>query len=263
MVNPLSRSLPWHIYVWLDQSAALFWSGACQVNKKLLTSSPFHRQRVPRIHLPSIETRVDLLKATFTPFIRRMDALKQQALINQFVNVAGCASDQAKKLLQAGHWQFEVSEIFVYIHTIAHAMLCFVSVCVTTPALFIRFSIHLFFTDRTQFVLPRSSNPVSFSTFGKCLDDRWKRTKCQFEFTHTHVVMLMLIFLSFSQLVTPANTPATPPNFPEALFALQRLSASDSNTKSNQQEVRWFGFRVDYAVYHRCRISILSAGGRD
>ncbi|CAB4006484.1 UBA-like domain-containing 2 [Paramuricea clavata] len=39
-----------------------------------------------------------------------MDALRQQAMINQFVNVAGCAVDQAKKLLQAGNWQFEVSE---------------------------------------------------------------------------------------------------------------------------------------------------------
>ncbi|CAB4006483.1 UBA-like domain-containing 2, partial [Paramuricea clavata] len=38
-----------------------------------------------------------------------MDALRQQAMINQFVNVAGCAVDQAKKLLQAGNWQFETA----------------------------------------------------------------------------------------------------------------------------------------------------------
>lgn len=29
-------------------------------------------------------------------------------MINQFVLTAGCAADQAKRLLQASHWQFEV-----------------------------------------------------------------------------------------------------------------------------------------------------------
>ena len=38
----------------------------------------------------------------------RMDKLKEQAMINQFVMVAGCARDQARQLLQAAHWQFEV-----------------------------------------------------------------------------------------------------------------------------------------------------------
>lgn len=37
-----------------------------------------------------------------------MDELKHQVMINQFVVTAGCASDQAKQLLQAAHWQFEV-----------------------------------------------------------------------------------------------------------------------------------------------------------
>ena len=29
-------------------------------------------------------------------------------MINQFVLAAGCAREQAKQLLQAAHWQFEV-----------------------------------------------------------------------------------------------------------------------------------------------------------
>lgn len=37
-----------------------------------------------------------------------MDELKHQLMINQFVLTAGCAADQAKQLLQAAHWQFEV-----------------------------------------------------------------------------------------------------------------------------------------------------------
>jgi len=38
-----------------------------------------------------------------------MDTLREQVMINQFVLVAGCANDQARSLLQAAHWQFEVS----------------------------------------------------------------------------------------------------------------------------------------------------------
>lgn len=37
-----------------------------------------------------------------------MDELRHQVMINQFVLAAGCAADQAKQLLQAAHWQFEV-----------------------------------------------------------------------------------------------------------------------------------------------------------
>lgn len=38
-----------------------------------------------------------------------MDSLREQVMINQFVVAAGCAHDQAKQLLQAAHWQFEVT----------------------------------------------------------------------------------------------------------------------------------------------------------
>lgn len=38
-----------------------------------------------------------------------VDELRHQVMINQFVLTAGCAADQAKQLLQAAHWQFEVS----------------------------------------------------------------------------------------------------------------------------------------------------------
>lgn len=40
-----------------------------------------------------------------------MDALREQVMINQFVLAAGCAREQAKQLLQAAHWQFEVRKI--------------------------------------------------------------------------------------------------------------------------------------------------------
>lgn len=44
-----------------------------------------------------------------------MDELRHQVMINQFVLTAGCAADQAKQLLQASHWQFEVC-LFVRAH---------------------------------------------------------------------------------------------------------------------------------------------------
>ncbi|XP_040979740.1 UBA-like domain-containing protein 2 isoform X1 [Aquila chrysaetos chrysaetos] len=37
-----------------------------------------------------------------------MEELRHQVMINQFVLAAGCAADQAKQLLQAAHWQFEM-----------------------------------------------------------------------------------------------------------------------------------------------------------
>ncbi|XP_076752845.1 UBA-like domain-containing protein 2 isoform X2 [Xylocopa sonorina] len=38
-----------------------------------------------------------------------MDTLREQVMINQFVLAAGCAREQAKQLLQAAHWQFEIT----------------------------------------------------------------------------------------------------------------------------------------------------------
>ncbi|KAG5833021.1 hypothetical protein ANANG_G00297430 [Anguilla anguilla] len=38
-----------------------------------------------------------------------MEELRHQVMINQFVLIAGCAADQAKQLLQAAHWQFEMA----------------------------------------------------------------------------------------------------------------------------------------------------------
>ena len=38
-----------------------------------------------------------------------MDSLREQVMINQFVLVAGCAREQARSILQAAHWQFEVN----------------------------------------------------------------------------------------------------------------------------------------------------------
>lgn len=47
-------------------------------------------------------------------YFKKMDSLREQVMINQFVVAAGCAHDQAKQMLQAAHWQFEVGVCFVF-----------------------------------------------------------------------------------------------------------------------------------------------------
>ncbi|NXS35871.1 UBAD2 protein, partial [Pomatostomus ruficeps] len=97
-----------------------------------------------------------------------MEELRHQVMINQFVLAAGCAADQAKQLLQAAHWQFEVRDG-------AAAG-----------------------TDReapvTELTPPFSCAP---------------------------------------QMCTPSNTPATPPNFPDALAMFSKLRTSESLQSSN------------------------------
>lgn len=40
-----------------------------------------------------------------------MDTLREEVMVNQFVMVAGCAREQAWQLLQAKHWDFQVSGV--------------------------------------------------------------------------------------------------------------------------------------------------------
>lgn len=51
-----------------------------------------------------------------------MDSLREQVMINQFVLAAGCARDQAKQMLQAAHWQFEVIIIAMFTFSIIHSI---------------------------------------------------------------------------------------------------------------------------------------------
>ncbi|XP_057665143.1 UBA-like domain-containing protein 2-A [Diorhabda carinulata] len=39
----------------------------------------------------------------------------------------------------------------------------------------------------------------------------------------------------FGQVITPCNTPATPPNFPDTLLAFSKLSAGNGNSPSTNQ----------------------------
>lgn len=92
-----------------------------------------------------------------------MENLREQVMVNQFVLIAGCHSEQAKQLLQAAKWHFETA-------------------------------LSMFFQEST---IPSCRN-------------------CNGNHPNQHYPMC-----------TPANTPATPPNFPDALTAFAKLSTTD------------------------------------
>lgn len=74
-----------------------------------------------------------------------MDELKHQVMINQFVLTAGCAADQAKQLLQAAHWQFEVKQKQKNNNEKRNGTITYVSVCGSPVAAML-----MFMSDRTR-----------------------------------------------------------------------------------------------------------------
>ncbi|XP_002161236.1 UBA-like domain-containing protein 2 isoform X1 [Hydra vulgaris] len=84
-----------------------------------------------------------------------MDGLREQVMINQFTMAAGCNREQAKQILQASQWQFEVA-LSIYFQEVA---------------------------------IPNNSHHA---------------------------------------MVAPCNTPATPPNFPDALLAFAKLQTNEN-----------------------------------
>ena len=52
--------------------------------------------------------RVRVVAGLVVQFTLKMDSLRNEVMVNQFVMVAGCARDQARQLLQGANWQFEV-----------------------------------------------------------------------------------------------------------------------------------------------------------
>uniref|UniRef100_A0A8C4QNL2 UBA-like domain-containing protein n=1 Tax=Eptatretus burgeri TaxID=7764 RepID=A0A8C4QNL2_EPTBU len=46
-----------------------------------------------------------------------IEELRRQILVGQFVGITGCASEQARQLLQAARWQFEDSRLNAHSQT--------------------------------------------------------------------------------------------------------------------------------------------------
>lgn len=97
-----------------------------------------------------------------------MDNIRQQVMISQLSNVAGCHPEQAKQLLTDANWQFETA-------------------------------LSMFLQD--------ASNPTS-PTHRNC-NGSISHSNCHFS------------------MCAPANTPVTPPNFPDTLAALARMTTTD------------------------------------
>ncbi|TRZ03038.1 hypothetical protein DNTS_028679 [Danionella cerebrum] len=121
-----------------------------------------------------------------------MDELRHQVMINQFVLTAGCAADQAKQLLQAAHWQFERREKGSEKEKGGMGNL---------PGLEIKPWLPF-----TNFMSP-THHPLhtALSSF----------------FQEANIPS------HHQMMCTPRNTPATPPNFPDAITMFSKLRASE------------------------------------
>lgn len=53
------------------------------------------------------------------------------------------------------------------------------------------------------------------------------------------------------QMCTPANTPATPPNFPETLLAFSKMSASDKSSSNSSLMITPTNNNVNHHVNSR------------
>jgi hypothetical protein len=86
-------------------------SSLCMCSVLLYEKTVFLKAtRLTFVQFVSFDNSCSYQKNIFTPLISKMDSLREQVMINQFVLAAGCAREQARQLLQAAHWQFEVNK---------------------------------------------------------------------------------------------------------------------------------------------------------
>ncbi|XP_043791328.1 UBA-like domain-containing protein 1 isoform X1 [Apis laboriosa] len=87
--------------------------------------------------------------------------------------------------------------------------------------------------------------------FGQLIDSASKNTR-----THVHLILLLSV-----HLITPCNTPATPPNFPDALLAFSKMSAGDktpSGMSPSQNGLHQNSMQIGMAPQHhggRCSVT--------
>ncbi|XP_045381698.1 UBA-like domain-containing protein 2 isoform X1 [Lemur catta] len=134
------------------------------------------------------------------------DELRHQVMINQFVLTAGCAADQAKQLLQAAHWQFETALSTFFQET-------------NIP------------NSHHHHQMPKGTGKPGRKTYPKHGGHRDFDPRKAQEFA-----LNLSMFGSIQpqiKMCTPSNTPATPPNFPDALAMFSKLRASEGLQSSN------------------------------
>lgn len=73
---------------------------------------------VLQLHSRTTKKKEKKKKKIINKLEKKMDALREQVMINQFMLAAGCAREQAKQLLQAAHWQFEVGHVLLLLYVV-------------------------------------------------------------------------------------------------------------------------------------------------
>ena len=83
-----------------------------------------HNQSARWISMPSVNqlSRIELINNTPVVFSwkhfkmsQNLEALRQQIMVNNFIMAAECNEEQARKLLQASQWQFQVNNERKYV----------------------------------------------------------------------------------------------------------------------------------------------------
>lgn len=118
-------------------------------------------------------------------------------MINQFISVTGCPREQAEKILSSYKWQFQTA--------LSHFM-----------DQDLPFHQDFNCDTKNNFSDVDHENKGRLKRFGdEHSDDQPKSKKIKVE------------NLAIGESIAPSNTPATPPNFPDALSMLSQMSTED------------------------------------
>nr|CAD7460984.1 unnamed protein product [Timema tahoe] len=172
-----------------------------------------------------------------------MDSLREQVMINQFVLAAGCAREQAKQLLQATHWQFETfkkkTASVVRVQGAGFTLRRFQILCeavVSTASCERGLSCH----NRLKTAYRNSLKTETLDNLLRIPVNELSLNKFDPKVTALSIFFQEAAIPScpqgagphFGQVCTPCNTPATPPNFPDALLAFSRMSTGEKLSTS-------------------------------
>lgn len=162
--------------------------------------------------------------------------LKEQVMINHLVATAGCAQEQARELLRATHWQLEAAlSVFLQDQPVLLPS-------PTSPVSGHNNGTHITQSGLHHRTAPlsvrappinenyRSSNHVNYNDY--ILNDTNNNNSNMANDINSHTSMLNRDS-RFNSILAPANTPATPPNFPDTLLAFAKLSTGDSVANDN------------------------------
>lgn len=138
-----------------------------------------------------------------------MDPLRQSVMINQFMMVTGATYDEAQNSLKTCNWQLEVG---TFIFSLKNPNPFKILLFLFQSALSMFFQGHM---------VPTSNIRPSMDQVGSVDEPSLRFPVWVPRMGSSH-------FLTQLQMYAPANTPATPPNFSDALLSFTKLNAGSS-----------------------------------